>query len=104
MKKIRLLKLDTQEAIMVTIINEDDDFVYVDNASLVFAEMDNKTGGTKISYVPWVPFYKSQKNIAIKKEHIIVGLKEEVNEELVENYEKMVNPSAILAPKNKLII
>lgn len=97
-KQVRMLKLSNQDIIMVTISKEDDEFFYVDDPALVFAEMDEQTKNTKISYVPWMPFYGNQKGIAISKMHVVVGSKEEVNAELADRYSKMVNPSQIIMP------
>jgi len=103
--KIRMLKLVNQDILMTTIVGEDDKFVYLDNPSLVYAENDPQTKTTKISYIPWMPFYSSQEGIAIRKEHIIVGLFEEVNKELQDRYNKMINPSKLITPNSpKLIV
>lgn len=101
--KIRLLKLTTQEAVMVSICREDDTHVFVDNPCLVFAEKKSD-GDTKISYIPWVPFYDNNKGISVLKNSIITGMFEEVNKELAERYSKMINPNQIIMPNNGIIL
>lgn len=106
-KEVRLLKLATQEAVMVTLVSSpaEKEWIVVENPCLVFAEQDPNTGGTKISYVPWVPFYASQEQVKINKDTIVTGLYEQVNKELMDRYLEMISPaSKILMPNKKLIV
>ncbi len=100
---VRMLKLTSQEAVIAILSSEENTNIVVDHPALVFAEA-TPDGGTKISYVPWVPFYKSQKGIRINIDTIVTGRFEEVNEELASKYVQMISPNSIIMPTKKLIV
>ena len=92
---VKVLRMNTGEEVIFTLINEDENTLEIENALVAVPNAQGSIGFTAWSYLQ-----KKDTTITLSKEYVVYII--EANEEVVENYEKIFSP--IQTPSKSLIL
>ena len=92
---IKVLRMNTGEEVIFTLIKENDDCVVVQNALVAVPSAQGQIG-----FAPWSVLSKEEDHIKIEKKYIVYLI--DTRDEIVENYKKIFSP--IETPSKKLIL
>ena len=92
---IKVLRMNTGEEVIFTLIKENDDCVVVQNALVAVPSAQGQIG-----FAPWSVLSKEEDHIKIEKKYIVYMI--DTRDEIVENYKKIFSP--IETPSKKLIL
>mgnify|MGYP003117999184 CR=1 FL=1 len=92
---VKVLRMNTGEEIIFTLVNEDENMIEVENALVAIPNTQGSIG-----FGAWSYLQKKNTTLAIDKQFIVYIC--DANDEVVENYEKIFSP--IETPSKKLIL
>ena len=92
---VKVLRMNTGEEIIFTLISEDETTMEVEHPLVALPNAQGQVG-----FAPWSTLAKEDATIKISKEYIVYMI--DAREEIVENYEKVFSP--IETPTKKLIL
>jgi len=93
--EVKVLRMNTGEEIIYTLVSETDEYVEVENALVA---VPNQQG--QIGFAPWSYLADEGQTLKISKDYIVYVI--EAKEMIVDNYKKIF--SKIETPSKKLIL
>jgi hypothetical protein len=92
---VKVLRMNTGEEVIFTLIEEDDTSLQVQNPLVAVPSSQGQVG-----FVPWSYLSKEDEVISVPREYIVYVI--DARDEIVENYEKIFSP--IQTTGKKLIL
>lgn len=92
---VKVLRMNTGEEIIYTLISETEDYVEVEHPLVALPNAQGQVG-----FAPWSTLSKEDSTIKVSKDYIVYQI--EARDEIVENYTKIF--SKIETPSKKLIL
>jgi len=92
---VKVLRMNTGEEIIFTLVNEDETSIEVQNPLVALPNAQGQVG-----FAPWSTLAKENETIKISKDYVVYVI--DTRDEIVENYEKIFSP--IQKPSKKLIL
>ena len=92
---IKVLRMNTGEEVIFTLVEETDDYVVVQNPLVAVPSAQGQIG-----FAPWSVLSKEEDGIKVEKRYVVYLI--DTRDEIVENYKKIFSP--IETPSKKLIL
>ena len=92
---VKVLRMNTGEEVIFTLIGEDETSIEVQNPLVALPNAQGQVG-----FAPWSTLAKEDETIKISKDYVVYVI--DTRDEIVENYEKIFSP--IQKPSKKLIL
>ena len=92
---IKVLRMNTGEEVIFTLVEETDDYVSVENPLVAVPSAQGQIG-----FAPWSVLSKEDEPIKVEKKYIVYLI--DTRDEIVDNYKKIFSP--IETPSKKLIL
>lgn len=95
---IKLIKISSGEEVVCNLVEETDDYLVVQRG---ISPIPNANG--TVGFVPWCPLEnKESEGIKIGRQFVMYIT--EPAEEIAQQFERMINPSALTTPEKKKLI
>ena len=92
---IKVLRMNTGEEVIFTLVEETDDYVVVKNPLVAVPSAQGQIG-----FAPWSVLSKEDDGIKVEKRYVVYLV--DTRDEIVDNYKKIFSP--IETPSKKLIL
>ena len=92
---IKVLRMNTGEEVIFTLVEETEDYVSVQNPLVAVPSAQGQIG-----FAPWSVLSKEDDGIKVEKQYVVYLI--DTRDEIVENYKKIFSP--IETPSKKLIL